>query len=155
MALPPAVLIGTLLALNSMARNLEITTMRACGVGVMRMLGYLVPLGFVLAIAQFLLSEAVLPDADNDLKEWWSASAPADDLRSRLWAPTNGGTAALDSISPDGRVLKGVRLYMRNPDGLIAARLIAREAQWDGKVWLLKDVWETPARGGPDRASWR
>lgn len=143
MALPPAVLIGTLLALHSMARTLEITSMRACGVGVTRMLGYLLPLGCVLAIAQFALSEAVLPGADNDLKEWWSASAPADDVASRLWAPTKGGTAALDSVSPDGRLLKGVRLYVVSPDGLIARRLVAREARWNGKVWLLRDVSET------------
>jgi lipopolysaccharide export system permease protein len=141
-ALPPAVLIGTLLALNSMARNLEITSMRASGVGVMRMLVYLLPLGVVLAIAQFALSETVLPEADNDVKQFWSASAPADDVPSRLWAPTNGGTAALDSISPDGRVLKGVRVYVRNPEGLIARRVMASEARWNGTAWLLKDVWE-------------
>jgi lipopolysaccharide export system permease protein len=143
MALPPAVLIGTLLALHSMARNLEITSMRASGIGVMRMLAYLLPLGCVLALAQFALSETVLPGADNDLKEWWSASAPADDVSSRLWAPTRGGTAALDSVSPDGRLLKGVRLYVRSPDGLIARRIVAREARWNGKSWLLEDVWET------------
>jgi lipopolysaccharide export system permease protein len=139
-ALPPAVLIGTLLALHSMARNLEITTMRASGVGVMRMLVYLLPLGLVLAAAQFALSERVLPDADNDLKQWWSASAPADDVPTRLWARTSSGTAALDSISPDGRLLKGVRLYVRNPEGLIAHQLIARAARWDGKAWRLEDV---------------
>jgi len=140
--LAPAVLIGTLLALHSMARTLEITTMRAAGVGVGRMLRYLLPLGMVLAIAQFALSEAVLPDADNELKEWWSASAPADDTPSRLWASTSDGTAAFDSISPHGRQLHGVRLYKRNPQGLIAHRIVAREAQWNGKVWVLKDVVE-------------
>ena len=41
LALPLAVLLGTMGVLNSMARTLEITAMRASGVSLMRMLGYL------------------------------------------------------------------------------------------------------------------
>jgi lipopolysaccharide export system permease protein len=141
-AVPPAVLLGTLLALSAMARNLEIVTMRAAGVSAMRLLGYLLPVGLVLAIAQFALSETVLPQADNQLKEWWSASAPADDAPTRLWAHTKGGTVAMDSISPDGSRLKGVRLYVRTAEGLMSDRIVAAEAVWDGKDWLLKDVSE-------------
>lgn len=148
-ALPVAVLLGTLLALGAMARNLEIATMRAAGISMMRMLGYLLPIAVLLAVLQFALSERVLPPAENQLKEWWSASAPADDTPKRLWAHTAGGTVAIESISPDGRTLSGVRLYVRDPVGLIANRTTATEARWDGKAWLLKDV--TDIRIGEER----
>jgi lipopolysaccharide export system permease protein len=150
-ALLPAVLLGTLLALSAMARNLEIVTMRAAGVSTLCLLGYLLPVGLVLAIAQFALSELVLPKADNQLKEWWSASAPADDAPTRLWAHTTGGTVAMDSISPDGSRLRGVRLYMRTAEGLMSDRIVAAEAIWDGQDWLLKEV--TELRTGPDRVA--
>lgn len=141
-ALPIAVLIGTLMALSAMARNLEIATMRAAGISMMKMLRYLLPVAVLLAVLQFALSERVLPQAENQLKEWWSASAPADDTPKRLWAHTAGGTVAIESISPDGRLLKGVRLFVRNPSGLIADRVTAAEARWDGRGWMLKDVVE-------------
>ena len=139
-ALPPAALLGTLLALSSMARNLEIVTMRTAGISTMRLLGYLLPVGLVVALAQFALSEAVLPRADNQLKEWWSASAPLDDAHARLWAHTNGGTVSMDSISPDGTHLEGVRLYARDGEGLLSDRVVASEAIWNGNAWLLKGV---------------
>ncbi|WPB58956.1 LptF/LptG family permease [Xylophilus sp. GOD-11R] len=141
-ALPPAVLIGTLLALSSMARNLEIVTMRAAGVGMSRMLAYLLPVGLALAIGQFALTELVLPGADNQLKTWWSASAPDDDTPTRLWAHTKGGTVSMDRISPDAHELMGVRLYVRNAEGLMVDRVVATRALWDGKAWQLQGVTE-------------
>jgi lipopolysaccharide export system permease protein len=103
----------------------------------MRMLGYLLPMMLVLAVLQFALSERVLPKVEVDLKEWWSATAPADEEKSRLWAHTNNGTVSIESTSPDGRVLKGIRVYVRNDAGLIASRLTAAEARWDGENWQL------------------
>jgi lipopolysaccharide export system permease protein len=148
-ALPIAVLLGTLLALSAMARNLEIATMRAAGISMMRMLGYLLPIAVALALLQFALSERVLPPAENQLKEWWSASAPADDTPKRLWAHTAGGTVAIERISPDGRRLTGVRLYVRDSSGLIADRVTAAEALWNGRAWMLRDV--TEIRIGDER----
>jgi lipopolysaccharide export system permease protein len=136
-ALPMAVLLGAMMALNTMAKNLEIVTIRAAGISLMRMLGYLLPMMLVLAVLQFALSERVLPKVEVDLKEWWSATAPADEEKSRLWAHTNNGTVSIESTSPDGRVLKGIRVYVRNDAGLIASRLTAAEARWDGENWQL------------------
>lgn len=141
-ALRPAVLVGALLALSAMARNLEIVTMRAAGLSMMRLLAYLLPVGLVLAVSQFALSELVLPKADNQLKEWWSASAPADDIPTRLWAHTSRGTVSMDNVSPDGSHLKGVRLYVRNAEGLMTDRVVAAEADWDGNAWRLEGVTE-------------
>lgn len=141
-ALPPAVLIGTLMALQSMARHLEIATLRTAGVSMMRLLGYLLPVAAVLALAQFALSERVLPSAENGLKEWWSASAPADDAPTKRWAHTSGGTVSMESTSPDGRRLMDVRLYVRDDAGLLSSRLTATEARWDGQGWQLKNVVE-------------
>ena len=140
MALPAAVLLGTLMALANMARHLEIATMRTAGLSMMRLLGYLLPLAVLLAVVQFVLSDRVLPPAENGLKEWWSASAPADETPTKRWAHTSGGTVSMESTSPDGRRLIDVRLYVRDDKGLIQSRLTATEAEWDGKVWRLKGV---------------
>jgi len=93
--------------------------MRTAGLSMMRLLGYLMRLAAVLAVAQFVLSDRVLPPAENGLTEWWSASAPADDTPTKRWAHTSGGTVSMERISPDGRRLIDVRLYVRDAKGLI------------------------------------
>ena len=43
----------------------------------MRIFAYLLPVRWLLAVLQFAIAERVLPQAENTLKAWWSASAPA------------------------------------------------------------------------------
>jgi lipopolysaccharide export system permease protein len=88
LALPLAVLLGTMGVLNSMARTLEITAMRASGVSLMRMLGYLMPVLIVFATVQVGLLQVVLPRVELELKQWWNASAPPDEEVKTLWAHT-------------------------------------------------------------------
>jgi lipopolysaccharide export system permease protein len=148
LALPLAVLLGTTMALHSMARSLEITAIRTAGISLMRILGYLAPMMLALALVQFALSERVLPRAETRLKEWWSAGALPDSTAARLWAHTSSGAVSIESVSPDGRRLQGVRIYVRDPAGLMAARLSAAEAAWDGGAWRLADVSELRIEAG-------
>jgi lipopolysaccharide export system permease protein len=141
LALPLAVLLGTMGVLNSMARTLEITAMRASGVSLMRMLGYLMPVLIVFATVQVGLLQVVLPRVELELKQWWNASAPPDEEVKTLWAHTRGGPVSIEAVSPDGLQLRGVRTYSREA-GLLTARLRAASAQWDGQAWQLKDVTE-------------
>jgi len=140
--LPLAVLLGTMTAMHSMARNLEITTVRCAGVSLPRILVYLLPVALALAALQFALAERVLPQAENTLKAWWSESAPSGESGNRLWAHTDRGPVSIDSVSPDGTRLRGLRLYVRNAAGLVESRLAAGDARWDGQVWRLDRVSE-------------
>jgi lipopolysaccharide export system permease protein len=147
LALPLAVLLGTMMVFHSMARGLEITAIRTAGVSLMRLLGYLAPLLLLLAIFQFALSERVLPRAETELTQWWNASAPPDTEQTRLWARTSSGPVSIEAISPDGRRLRDVRIYARDKSGLITARLSAQQAVWDGRAWQLTNVQELGVTG--------
>ena len=142
LALPIAVLLGSMMAFYAMARSLEITTIRSAGVSLKRVFLYLLPVLLLLAAVQFALSDRVLPQADNTFKEWWSASAPPDDTPTRLWVYTDGGPVSIDRISPDGRRLDGVRLYQRDAQGLITGRVAAAHALWKEGAWMLQEVAE-------------
>lgn len=148
LALPLAVLLGTATALQSMARHFEIVTLRAAGVGLTRVFGWLLPVLLALAVARTAVAEVVLPEAESAMKEWWTASAPPDDARAGYWAHTDGGPVSIDAMSADGRRLTGVRLYERTPAGMIAARLSAAGARWDGREWQLEDVSELRIESG-------
>src|SRR5207253_176891 len=89
--LPIAVLLGTMTSMHAMARNLEITTVRCAGISLHRIFAYLLPVAVALAVVQFGLAERVLPQAENTLKAWWSASAPSGEATTRLWANTDRG----------------------------------------------------------------
>jgi lipopolysaccharide export system permease protein len=138
--LPIAVLLGTMTAMHSMARNLEITTIRCAGVSLMRIFGYLLPVPLLFAALQFAMAERVLPQTENTLKEWWSESTPAGESATRLWVNTDRGPVSIDGVSADGKHLRGLRLYVRNADAMIESRLAAADAQWDGQVWRLDTV---------------
>lgn len=141
LALPVAVLLGTMTSLNTMARTLEISAMRASGVSFTRMLAYLLPVLLVFTLLQVALVQVVLPRAEIALKQWWNASTPAEEVTKSLWAHTRGGLVSIDSISPDGLQLKGIRVYASEA-GLLTSRLRADRAHWDGRVWQLEDVTE-------------
>ena len=148
LALPLAVLLGTMTALNAMARTSEITAMRASGVSLMRMLGYLLPVFMVIAGAQVAIQQLVLPPVEIELKRWWSASTPPDEKEAtRLWAHTSAGLVSIDTFSPDGQLLQGVRLYERET-GLLSSRLRADSARWDGRAWQLTEVTELRLQAG-------
>lgn len=166
LALPLAVLLGTMIALNSMSRGLEIAAMRASGVSLTRMLGYLLPLLLVFAIFHVALLQLVLPRVEVELKQWWKATAPVEKptepekVEPPLWAHTRSGPVAIDTFSPDGRQLQGVRLYAHNA-GLLTSRLRAASARWDGRAWQLEDVTELRIGAGglqrihDDRREWK
>ncbi|MFM9917703.1 MAG: LptF/LptG family permease [Rhizobacter sp.] len=147
LALPLAVLLGTMTALNAMSRAMEITAMRISGLSLMRMLSDLLPVLLVFAAIQVVLLQAVLPRVELELKQWWAASTPAEPTTEPekpippLWAHTRGGAVSIDTFSPDGRQLQGVRLYAQRA-GLLTSRVRAATARWDGRVWQLEDVSE-------------
>jgi len=141
LALPLAVLLGTMTVLGSMARNLEIAAMRASGISLQQMLGFLWPLLLVLTLLQFALLQAVLPRFEVELKRWWSASAPAETEKKRLWAHTKDGPVSIDAVSADGLTLQGVRLYAQEA-GLLTSKVSAASAHWNGQSWELQDLTE-------------
>lgn len=147
LALPLAVLLGTMTALNTMARSLEIAAMRTSGVSLLRMLGYLMPVLVVFTGIQVLLQQVVMPRVEIELKQWWTATTPPTEaVKSRVWAHTSGGLVSIETFSADGRELRGVRLYEREA-GLLTSRLRAAEARWDGQAWQLEDVSELRIEG--------
>lgn len=140
LALPLSVLLGSMSAFYLMARNHEIVAIRSAGYSLMRILRVLLPLPVVLAVAQFAISDHVVPASENALKTWWDAHAPADQNPRAVWVQTAEGPVAFDWASPDGTRLRGLRIYPRDARHLPAARIAAREAVWTKGRWHLEQV---------------
>ena len=160
LSLPLAVLLGAATSLHAMARGNEITAMRASGVGMMRLFCWFLPLLLLLASVQLALLQTAVPRAEAELKRWWKANTPANEQSTPLWVSTRSGTVSIDTISPDGRELRGVRIYSRHA-GLLVARVRAAGAEWTGRGWQLRDVSELrleadgPRRLHEDAREWQ
>jgi len=142
-ALPLAVLLGTVSAFHAMARQHEITAMRAAGVSLGKLYLWLLPVPLLLAVAHFALSQAVLPHAETELKRWWDATTPVEDIEVKpLWAHTSTGPVSFEHSAPDGRSLRRLRIYEVADDGHLLARISADGAQWRDGRWQLEAVQE-------------
>ncbi len=140
-AMPLAVLAGALLTFMRLAGGLEITAMRAAGLGLGRIVRGLLPTCVLLAVLQFLLQAAISPVAERALSSWWVRTMPVQpSVPSRLWLHAQGDLAAIDRVSPDGRILTGLLIVQRAANGDLDARIDACDATWTGGRWRLHDV---------------
>ncbi len=149
LAIPLAVLIGVLLVCGLMSKANEITALKACGIGIHRLLYPLLMLAILLAAGQFVLQETILPNA-NQLQ---------NSLRARL-----KGQAAETFRRPGQRWLfgQGRHLYFfhyydptlhtfahldvysfTTPKFQLQRMISARGAYWDPRLkgWVLEDGW--------------
>lgn len=111
--MPIAVLIGTLYALSALARHSEITVLRTSGLSIGSLLGGLLQVAGIFALATFLIGEFVAPPAERAayqmrLKE--KGRMVGQDLRSGLWVKDEQSFINVRVVRPDGR-LREIRIY--------------------------------------------
>ena len=148
LVLPLAVLLGAMSTFWAMARSHEVTAIRTAGVSLKRFVLYLLPLPALLAVLHFALSEYLVPRAETELKRWWEATALPETVPERRWVHTTTGPVSFDGMSPDGKRLDGLRIYLRGADGLLSQRISARAARWDVNHWRLDQVEELDLAAG-------
>lgn len=147
-ALPLAALLGSMSAFYAMARSREITALRSAGVGLRRILVFLIPVPIVLAVVQLALSQYLVPIAERSLKSWWDSTIPLEERPAEpRWVHTSNGVLKFERNSADGRTLLDVGLYTRTEEGLLQFRTRARRAEWAGSDWLLRGVTELAISG--------
>lgn len=148
LALPLAVLLGAMSTFWAMARSHEVTAIRTAGISLKRFVLYLLPLPALLAVLHFALSEYLVPRAETELKRWWDATALPESAPEPRWVHTATGPVSFDGMSPDGKRLYGLRIYLRGADGLLSRRIWARAARWDASRWRLEQVEEFDLAAG-------
>jgi lipopolysaccharide export system permease protein len=140
-ALPIAGLLGSMTALYAMARTREITALRTAGVGLTRVLLHLLPVPILFALLQIGLSQLLVPVAEASHRSWWDSTIALENKAPNpQWVRTSNGILLFERKSADGERLLDVRIYSRDPQGLLTLRTRAQSAVWDGAQWQLSDV---------------
>jgi lipopolysaccharide export system permease protein len=160
-ALPLAGLLGSMAAFYTMARAREITALRSAGVGLSRLLMYLLPVPILFAALHYGLAQKLVPRAEAAFKTWWDSTIAleARDPDAR-WVRTSGGILLFERSSADGERLLDLRIYNRGADGLLTLTIRADEARWQGNSWRLsgaRDLQTAPGiwSAGPAARIWR
>lgn len=148
LTLPLAGLLGSMAAFYAMARTREITALRSAGVGLARVMAYLLPVPLLFALLHVALVQKLVPVSEGALKSWWDASVPLEKQPADPeWVRTSGGILQFERHSADGQRLLDVRIFERDAEGLLKLRTRAYEARWQDGTWQLVGASELAVQG--------
>ncbi len=150
-ALPLSALLGAVFAFSALAKQNEVVAMRAAGVPFRRVVIIVLPTVFAIGLFHLLLSEVVVPRTQRALTAWWASLPPSSDAdpdTELLWIRTGGAVVGVAHVSPNGRLLDGVRIYRRDAGGLVQTRIVAARALYEDRSWFLQNAVETDFRQG-------
>jgi lipopolysaccharide export system permease protein len=147
LALPLAMLIGSLFTFYTLARNHELIAIRAAGIRLRSMLAAMLPVAMLLAVLQFVVADRIVPVAEASLADWWQATELPNDKDSKddedtqlSWFRTDDGLVSVQQASQDGRHMKGVTIYRRDASGGFVGRLRGTQLDWSDGHWTLTQM---------------
>lgn len=144
--LPICVLIGTLYGLTVLARQSEITVLRAAGVATKDFLFSLARIGVIFMIVALVVGELVVPYAEQTaqrLKLKAQGALVAQEFRSGLWVKDDQSFVNVGEVFPDAS-LQRVRIFQFEKDFRLQSISEAKSGRYlaEGQ-WLLNDVSRT------------
>lgn len=144
--IPMALLLGTLLAMQRLSGESEITAMKAGGITLARMVAPLLAAGLVMSIVTFVLQEVVAPYASEQVTAIENSaithtSAFSQDLT--VVAPLPGGGKQITiatSYEPHTRALLHVTLVQYDKGNQPTQVVFADRADFTADKWTLNNV---------------
>lgn len=145
--MPVVVLIGTLYALTTLARQSEITVMRTAGLSTLGMLRMLATIGMVFVTVTFLFGEYLAPPAERAAQQWRltaTGSAVSNQLRSGLWVKDGTSVINVRTVQPD-RTMTGIRVFEFDAAQKLRSLSEAQRGVYDeqASTWRLTGVRQT------------
>lgn len=147
LTMPVATAIAASLAVSRLARDSEITVMRAAGISLKRLFRWVFILGAALSLFDVALGEAIVPWANaryertlTDLSRTIKFLAPQEDVPAQ--SPDRRVTAYIGRVElqPRGARMSDVTLILRGASPRSRTVVLARDADYlDGK-WVLHDA---------------
>jgi lipopolysaccharide export system permease protein len=140
--MPVVALLGTLLGVGLLARNGELTAMRAAGVSLLRIGGATVLAGAALAAFSFMLGDWLVPASEklaNSLRDAArGVSAPA----AALWLRDADNVVRINDLEAEDHV-RDVTIFKLSPDGRLQAASRVDEGRYADSHWHLSGVHST------------
>lgn len=142
---PIATLIGAILGLSVLAKDSELTAMRASGVSIRRMVGSVSKVGVLLAIVAFLLGEVVSPYTETrSLQVQNESSSIGQKEDFGVWLRDNNTYVNIGEVLPDLTLLD-VKIFEFDSQNRLRFLSVAERGQFNGneRRWLLNGLKRT------------
>jgi len=145
LVIPMALLMGTLLAIQRLSSDSEITALKAAGVTFSRIVGPLLAVGIVMSFVTFFLQERVVPYADDQVTEIENTvinqgSAFSRDLTVSAPLPGGGRQVTLaTAYEPHSRALLNVTLVQYDSANRPRQIIFAERAEFTANRWVLQN----------------
>jgi lipopolysaccharide export system permease protein len=141
---PFVVLLSALMTLGKLERDNEILAFKASGAPYNAVLLAFLPAVTVVAVLHFIIADQIVPRSINEMVRrniYVDISSKDDDTPVFI----QDGTRIVEvaSVENHGSILKKVKIYNRNPAGILTDQLQAEEADYNIKKhqWTLHQVW--------------
>jgi len=146
---PLAILVATLVTLALLAKNNEVTALKASGISLYRLVLPLLLAGCILSVGMFALDDTVLPYANQrqDALRNRIKGRPAQTYfqPARQWIfGENSKLYNYELFDPDRQMFGGLNVFELDPDSFqVRRRIFADRATWDPtqNSWILTGGW--------------
>lgn len=142
--LVPSVLFGTLIFFGLLMRHDEVIGIWGSGVSNVGIMRALLPVGLILAVTQWGLSNTAMPLTIKELRTWGVGEFKRDGLLSQdgsdVWLLSQLDVVRLPRDAVRTGNLRDVSIFRRDDRGELLQRLDAANARRYGDGWLLSDV---------------
>lgn len=144
--LPYSVLLATLISLVSLNQNSEVIAMKAAGLSAHQILAPLLLTAGVVSFFNLVFNETMVAQATATLKGWeknkYGPMPTASDARRNVYFADGMNILLASQVAGEGENAKmtGVTWYRRDPNGMLAQRVNAPEARYNGAGWVLRDA---------------
>jgi lipopolysaccharide export system permease protein len=135
-------LIGSIAGLGLLARNNELTVIRAAGVPLKRIAWSVMKIGIVLVIIVTVIGEWIAPRSEHQAQVLRSVAMSENislKTKNGLWARDGKSFVNVREILPDGR-LSGIYIYDFEDNTRLQQMTFAGHAVYFNERWLLRDV---------------
>ncbi|MGV6807143.1 MAG: LPS export ABC transporter permease LptG, partial [bacterium] len=136
--IPAAALVGCIVGLGSMASGSELVVMRANGISVMRIVGFVLQPVLVLILIGLVLGEYIVPVSEQyaaSRKIILRSSDGGQELESGLWNKEGNEFMHFNAVYPGG-VVYGVSRYHFDSQNRLQQASFAQRASFKGDHWL-------------------
>lgn len=149
-SLPLGALVGGLLTLLLLARNSEIVAMRSSGRSTLAMFFAMLPGAFALVVVHSTLIDVIAPRTEAKLAvqatKTLEKREAANKAAKTVWLRIGDDVMSFDRVSDRARRIRVVRIYERDKNKNITARITAQEARYRDHKWTLH---------GAEKVSWK
>jgi lipopolysaccharide export system permease protein len=146
MTLPIGISLGASLAFSRLARESELTAMRAAGTPIMRVIRPVMLFGVVVAVGQFFLVERVMPKAnmkDVEIERKVGMLGIMPQFQSNIVVRLKDYTVSLGSVSrtPHDTLQVTEISLIRRPTPVQTEIISAKTGEYDDGIWTLNDAY--------------